>query len=98
MAIYSKDPAISGQERNAFGRTRESGSQVAARFRTAQDGKPSPEQLEVQKEIAAAIEGIAVYANQRILDSRHKSLAYTHLEDALMRFGKAIFLPLEEHE
>ena len=95
MAIYDRE----GRTAEAFGDVRETAYDIARRFFTAANSvKPSAEQLAVQFDIAKAIESLAVYANQHILDSRHKSLALTHLEDALMRFGKAIFQPLEDHE
>ncbi|UVT31330.1 hypothetical protein SEA_MARCIE_67 [Microbacterium phage Marcie] len=70
---------------------RETPEEIRGRFFTAQDGRPSDEQLEVQAQLRDAFAGIAVYANEKIADSRHKSLALTAMEDALMRFGKAIF-------
>ena len=56
-------------------------------------GKPSEEQLRVQRELRDAIEGILVYANYNIDDSRAKSLGMTAGEDMLMWLGKAIFQP-----
>lgn len=66
---------------------------VAARLGIAQDGKPSEQQLWVQRELRDALEGILVYANQNIADSRAKSLGLTAAEDMLMWLGKAIFQP-----
>lgn len=70
---------------------RETEQDIAARFGIAQNGRPSEEQLRVQRIIASKIEDVAQYANRQITDGRNKSLALTALEDALMRFGKAIF-------
>lgn len=66
---------------------------ISARLGIAQDGKPSEEQLRVQRELREAIEGILIYANQNIDDSRAKSLGMTAGEDMLMWLGKAIFQP-----
>lgn len=70
-----------------------SSEDIAARLGIAQDGKPSEEQLRVQRELRDAIEGILVYANYNIDDSRAKSLGMTAGEDMLMWLGKAIFQP-----
>ena len=66
---------------------------IAARLGIAQDGKPSDAQLEVQRNLRDAIEGILVYANENITDSRAKSLGLTAGEDMLMWLGKALFQP-----
>lgn len=66
---------------------------IRARLGIAQDGRPSEEQLKVQRELRDAIEGILVYANQNISDSRAKSLGLTAGEDMLMWLGKALFQP-----
>ncbi|QIQ63637.1 hypothetical protein SEA_NIKE_56 [Microbacterium phage Nike] len=70
---------------------REGSRDIDARLGIAQDGRPSEEQLAVQREMQRLISEAMHYGNGHIEDGRHKSLAMTHLEDALMRFGKAIF-------
>ena len=70
-----------------------SSEDIAARLGIAQDGKPSDAQLEVQRNLRDAIEGILVYANENITDSRAKSLGLTAGEDMLMWLGKALFQP-----
>ncbi|UVG34315.1 hypothetical protein SEA_GRASSBOY_58 [Microbacterium phage Grassboy] len=70
---------------------REKSADLEARLGIAQDGSPSPEQLQVQREMQALIYTAMDYGNRHIQDGRHKSIAMEHLEDALMRFGKAIF-------
>lgn len=64
---------------------------VNARFGIAQDSKPSPEELEVQREVRERIAQTAFYIEQYLPDSREKSLALTKLEEALTWAGKAIF-------
>lgn len=64
---------------------------VSARFGIAQDGKPSSGQLEVQLNARERIAQTAFYLEQNVADGREKSLALTHLEEALMWAGKAIF-------
>ena len=61
------------------------------RFVIAQDGKPSVEQLDLQAELRVKIAEVADRLNWAAADSREKSLAITHLEEALMWAGKAIF-------
>jgi hypothetical protein len=70
---------------------RESAEDVGARFGIAQDGKPSPEQLELQASLRGSIAGVAIRLNREVADSREKSLALTRFEEALMWAGKAIF-------
>lgn len=70
---------------------REDSDAIAARFGIAQDGKPTDAQLSYQRKIRDAIAGLAVEVNADVEDSREKSLAITHLEEALMWLGKAIF-------
>lgn len=69
----------------------EARAKANARFGIAQDGKPSTEQLDEQRMIRDLIAdaGFAIECN--IADGREKSLALTHLEEALMWAGKAIF-------
>ncbi|UDL15436.1 hypothetical protein SEA_PEPE25_61 [Microbacterium phage Pepe25] len=82
---------FSDQDLEAFG-LREHADEIRSRFGIAQDGgEPSPEQLQVQATIREMIAEVGVYANSHITDGRNKSLALTALEDALMRFGKAVF-------
>ena len=61
------------------------------RFNIAQDGKPSVEQLELHSELRGKVAEVADQLNWAAADSREKSLALTHLEEALMWAGKAIF-------
>ena len=61
------------------------------RFNIAQDGKPSVEQIELQAKLRNRIAEVADHLNWGAADSREKSLALTHLEEALMWAGKAIF-------
>jgi len=70
---------------------RETEQQIEARFLIAQDSKPSQEQLELQASLRQTFAGLAVRINDRVADGREKSLAITHLEEALMWAGKAIF-------
>lgn len=70
---------------------RETEEQVRGRFMIAQQGRPSDEQLAEQKALKGHIADIAALINRDIADSREKSLALTHLEEALMWAGKAIF-------
>jgi hypothetical protein len=71
---------------------RESDQDIANRFGIAQD-KPaaSDEELDLQRWLRKAIVDIAQNLNAGVADSREKSLALTHLEEALMWAGKAIF-------
>lgn len=75
----------SGQE------PRESNADVESRFRIAQDGHPSQDQRTVQSAVQAMVTAVAGNINEHVEDSREKSLALTHLEEALMWTGKAIF-------
>ena len=70
---------------------RETPADIHARFGIAQDGKPTEAQLQQQALLRQQIADLAVEINAEIEDSREKSLALTHLEDALMWAGKAIF-------
>ena len=62
-----------------------------ARFQIAQNGKPSAEELATQAHLRGALANIGHFIDGNIADSREKSLALTHLEEALMWAGKAIF-------
>lgn len=64
---------------------------VYNRFVIAQDGKPSVEQLDLQAELRVRTAEVAARLNRAAADSREKSLAITHLEEALMWAGKAVF-------
>ena len=72
-------------------RTRESEEDVRERFGIAQESKPTEAQLREQIAVKNNIADIAVLINQNVADGREKSLALTHLEEALMWTGKAIF-------
>lgn len=66
---------------------------IDARFGIAQDGKPTDDQLAQQRAVRAAVANAAQHVNLYAPDGRAKSLALTHLEEALMWAGKAIFQP-----
>jgi hypothetical protein len=70
---------------------RESNVEVDSRFGIAQDGQPTEEQLTIQSAVRVMIVSTAERINTHVADSREKSLALTHLEEALMWAGKAIF-------
>lgn len=67
---------------------------VYDRFGIAQDA-PAPDDIEarqlVQIQLRAKIYEAAKFMAEEIKDSRELSLALTHLEEALMWGGKAIF-------
>lgn len=62
--------------------------QITARF-TA-NTNPDSEQMETSAYIRSLIVNVAVDINESVADSREKSVALTHLEDALMWANKAI--------
>ena len=64
---------------------------VHARFVIAQDSKPAPEALSIQADIREKVAVLAEHLATEIEPSRELSLALTHLEEALMWAGKAIF-------
>lgn len=64
---------------------------VRARFGIAQDSKPEPEALTLQAAIRRGVAHLAERLAIEIEPSRELSLALTHLEEALMWSGKAIF-------
>ncbi|WP_336633601.1 MULTISPECIES: Acb2/Tad1 domain-containing protein [unclassified Microbacterium] len=64
---------------------------IEARFAIAQNGTPTLDQLREQQNLRGAIANLAHHIDGTIEDSREKSLALTHLEEALMWAGKAIF-------
>lgn len=70
---------------------REGVHDIEMRFSIAQDKKPDREELRVQANMREYIHDVAQRINSQIEDSREKSLALTHLEEALMWTGKAIF-------
>lgn len=76
-------------------RTTDEQNALIARFAIAQDTPVSADehaqQLQVQSDIRSAVLNVANYIDIDIADSREKSLALTHLEEALMWAGKAIF-------
>lgn len=69
----------------------EARAKANARFGIAQDGKPSDDQLGEQKLVQEAIASAGYVIERDIQDGREKALALTHLEEALMWAGKAIF-------
>lgn len=71
--------------------TRESADDIRSRFMIAQNGKPTEAQLDYQRQLREDIAAIATSLNMDVADGREKSLAITHLEEALMWAGKAIF-------
>lgn len=82
---------ITEEDRLNWGGIREGAREIYQRFGIAQDSVAGEGELEVQAELREKFAQLATYANSHITDGRHKSLAMDHLEDALMRFGKAIF-------
>lgn len=73
--------------------TRLSADDIATRFGIAQHGRPTEAQLAYQADIAQVFVGLAQRINADVADGRAKAEALTHLEDALMWTGKAIFQP-----
>ena len=65
---------------------------VHARFGIAQDSKPAPEALSLQADIREKVVMLAEHLATEVEPSRELSLALTHLEEALMWAGKAVFL------
>lgn len=77
-------------------RTAEEVNRLDARFGIAQDVPEVDEdtrtsQLQVQQLVRRRISETAEVIDNNVADSREKSLALTHLEEALMWAGKAIF-------
>ena len=77
-------------------RTREEIAAIDARFGIAQDIVPElpeerAEKLAVQAEVRGLIRQAAQVLDEGVTDSRLKSSALTHLEEALMWARKAIF-------
>ncbi len=73
--------------------SREEQDQLAARFRTAQAEPPADNETrkKAQSIIQMTILDAAQTIDENVENSREKSLALTHLEEALMWAGKAIF-------
>lgn len=71
--------------------TREDATDIRARFLIAQDGRPTQAQLDYQADLRQVFAGLAARINEDVEDCREKSSALTHLEEALMWTGKAIF-------
>lgn len=82
---------VNDADREVWGPNRETDADIRKRFGIAQDGIAGEGELEVQRELREKFAELGVYANAHITDGRNKSIALTALEDALMRFGKAIF-------
>ena len=64
---------------------------LRARFGIAQDGEPAPEALSEQRIIRNRTALLAEHLVAEVEPSRELSLALTHLEEALMWAGKAVF-------
>lgn len=65
---------------------------ITERFRTSQTGAPPTEQQkQAHKAVTDAVVGLAEAIDTLVPDGREKSLALTHLEDALMRAGRGIY-------
>lgn len=71
--------------------TREREQDIEKRFGIAQDRPATDAQLAYQANLRADISDIANAINRDVADGREKALALTHLEEALMWAGKAIF-------
>lgn len=64
---------------------------VRARFGIAQDGEPAPGALLLQEAIRTRVVVIAELLTTDVEPSHELSHALTHLEEALMWAGKAVF-------
>lgn len=64
---------------------------VRVRFGIAQDGKPAPGALLLQADIRNRTALLAEHLVAEVEPSRELSMALTHLEEALMWAGKAVF-------
>lgn len=82
---------ITDEDCLGWGAPRETDREVRQRFGIAQDSVAGQGELDTQAALRVMFADLAVFANKSITDGRHKALAMDHLEDALMRFGKAIF-------
>jgi len=66
--------------------------ELSARFQTAATGKPAtPEQRKVVATSADLIFDAANHIDAHVPDGRHKALALTALEEALMWANKGVF-------
>lgn len=65
--------------------------EVLSRFMIAQDTRPEVGRIAYQADLREVFANLADNINSSVADSREKSLAITHLEEALMWAGKAIF-------
>lgn len=79
------EPAEDGSNR------RESDTDIQKRFGIAQDGRPSPRELEVQNQLRDLIASAGFLLNNEVSDSPAKSTALSKLKEALMWGGSAIF-------
>jgi hypothetical protein len=71
---------------------RETDEQVKTRFGIAQDSaRPDADALDVQVSVREAITTAGLLINANVEDGREKSLALTHLEEALLWTGKGLF-------
>lgn len=64
---------------------------VASRFGISADSVPTSAQLTASKNFRQKVIDLATFIEINIPDGRNKSLALTHLEDALMRGNKGIY-------
>ena len=64
---------------------------LVTRFKITGDNPLAPEQLQLHDAFRIDICEIADEINHKLADSREKSLAIAHLEEALMWAGKANF-------
>lgn len=64
---------------------------VSDRFVIAQDAGATGGERDLQWDLREAFVALARTINETVADSREKSLALTHLEEALMWTGKAIY-------
>lgn len=73
--------------------SRDQEAALLSRFKTAQAEPPEDieERKRAQRMIQSAIEGVAIDIDHYVEDGRAKALALTHLEEALMWAGKAVF-------
>jgi hypothetical protein len=65
--------------------------EMTSRFTISHDSLASAGQKELHRDLRAAFVNMARTINETVADSREKSLAITHLEEALMWTGKAIY-------
>jgi hypothetical protein len=75
----------------AVSRSRAEIEALKARFIIAQDTLPEADLLRAQADIRIHVNALAQFIDETIADGREKSVVLTHLEDALMWAGKAIF-------